>query len=62
MWAAWIADGRETTAEIRGAEDDDVRRGENRKGELCVHCVWRSAADVVATNVDGVTLSMRAVA
>ena len=26
MWAAWIADGRETTAEIRGAEDDDVRR------------------------------------
>ena len=26
MWAAWIADGRETTAEIRGAEDHDVRR------------------------------------
>ena len=25
MWAAWIADGRETTAEIRGAEDHDVR-------------------------------------
>ena len=31
MWAAWIADGRETTAEIRGAEDHDVRR-EQRQG------------------------------
>ena len=38
MWAAWIADGRETTAEIRGAEDHDVRS--KQRQDLGLRRLW----------------------